>query len=161
MKATGLQRFIQRLAAMRFNSWWLSKLLYKIDPIVMKRSGGKRSLTSSLTGLPVLILKVKGAKSGLVRRTPLVGLFNKGKIILIASYFGKSKHPAWYHNIKANPKVQVEFKGIEKDYRAFEAQGKERQKYWELAENFFVGYKNYKKLAGDRQIPVMVLELIN
>jgi deazaflavin-dependent oxidoreductase (nitroreductase family) len=111
-----------------------------------------------LTGLPVIILKVKGAKSGLERRTPLVGVFEGDKIILIASYFGNRRHPAWYHNIKTNPKVQVEYKGVEKTFKAYEVEGDERKKYWELAEDFFLGYRNYKKWAGDRQIPVIVLE---
>ena len=158
MKITGFHKFVQRLAMIRFNSWWLSKLLYRVDPVIMKRSKGKRSLTTMLTGLPVVIMRSIGAKSGLERITPLVGIYDGGKLILIASYFGNSKHPAWFYNLKANPKVSVEYKGEEIEYISTEVIGAERQKYWEIAESYYPGYRNYKQWAGDRVIPVMILE---
>ena len=133
MKTNWFQRVVQKLASMRFNSWWLAKVLYRIDPIVMKRSGGRSSLTATLTGLPVVILRSIGAKSGLERISPLVGIFDGDKLILIASYFGNKNHPAWYYNLKANPEAWVEFQGQEKRYVSFEVSGKDREKLWGIA----------------------------
>lgn len=160
MKTSGFHKFVQRLAMIRFNSWWLSKLLYRVDPAIIKKSKGKRSLTTLLTGLPVVIMRSIGAKSRLERTTPLVGIYDGENLILIASYFGSSKHPAWYYNLKENPKVSVEYKGEEKEYISKEVTGAERQKYWELAESCYSGYKKYKKWAGERVIPVMLLESV-
>jgi len=142
----------------RLNSWWLSKLLYRVDPAIIKRTKGKRSLTTLLTGLPAVITRSIGAKSGVERITPLVGIFDGENLILIASSFGNQKHPAWFYNLKANPKVSVEYKGEVKEYISTEVTGVERLKYWETAESYYPGYRNYKKWAGDRVIPVMLLE---
>lgn len=161
MKKNIFQGIIQSLAAIRFNSWWLSKVLYRVDPKILKWSKGKYTLTTILTGLPIVILRVKGGKSGIERRTPLVSIFYEDKIILIASYFGNPKHPSWYFNIKANPDVIVEYQGEKKSYKASVVTGDEREKYWNVAEDYYVGYKNYKKWAGDRIIPVIVLEESN
>ena len=161
MKITGFHRFFQKLAALRFNSWWLSKLLYRIDPIIIKKSEGRNSLTTMLTGLPVVVLKSVGARSGVERATPLVGLFIDDRLILTASYFGSRSHPSWYYNIKANPDVTVEYQGVEREYSAREAEGEEREKLWGLASTYYPGYRNYRILAGDRIIPVVVLELKN
>ena len=133
-------------------------MLYRVDPIVVRRSGGRNSLTTMLTGLPVVTLKVIGAKSGVERIITLVGIYDGETLILIASYFGNRKHPAWYYNLAANPKVRVVYQGDEKEYTAREAEGDERLKYWEMAEEYYPGYRNYKRWAGDREIPVMVLD---
>lgn len=158
MKANWFNKLIQKLAASRINSWWLSKLLSRVDPLIIKMSKGKRSLTSMLAGLPTVSLKVIGAKSGVERCTILVGTFEGDKLILIASYFGSRKHPDWYYNLKANPLVRVVFKGKESEYTARETEGDERQRYWNIAVEHYPGYGNYQKWAGERDIPVLLLE---
>ncbi|MFN2143743.1 MAG: nitroreductase family deazaflavin-dependent oxidoreductase, partial [Anaerolineales bacterium] len=95
---------------------------------------------------------------GLPRTTPLVALAEGEKIILIASYFGSTRHPAWYYNLRANPEVSVSHKGQTGQYRARLAVGEEREGYWEMAASLYPGYTLYKQKAGDRQIPVVVLE---
>ena len=136
-------------------------MLYRVDPIVIMRSGCRNSLTTMLTGLPIVTLKSIGAKSGLERGITLVGIYDGKILILFASYFGNRKHPAWYYNLAANPQVRVDYQGIEKEYTSREAEGDERLKYWEIAEEYYSGYRNYKKWAGDREIPVMVLDPID
>jgi len=148
---------IQKIAATSFGSWLLADNLHKIDRPFLRLSNDRISLTGILAGLPVIILTTIGAKSGLQRKMPLSAVFDGEKVILIASYLGKLNHPAWYHNLKANPKAQVKIQGKEKDYIAREAEGEERQRYWAQAVELYQGYENYRKRAGNRLIPVMVL----
>lgn len=148
---------IQKIAATPFGSWLLADNLHKIDRPFLRLSNDRISLTGILAGLPVIILATTGAQTGKQRRTPLAAVFDDEKVILIASYLGKPGHPAWYHNLKADPKARVKIHGEERDYIAREAQGEERQRYWAQAVELYQGYENYRIRAGDRLIPVMVL----
>lgn len=148
---------IQKLAASSFGSWLLAGTLHKLDRPFLRLSDDRFSLTGILAGLPVIVLTTTGARSGMQRRTPLAAVLDDEKIILIASSFGSSHHPAWYHNLKANPRVQVKIQGEERDFIAREAEGEERQKYWDQAVELYQGYKNYRKKAEGRVIPVIVL----
>jgi deazaflavin-dependent oxidoreductase (nitroreductase family) len=148
---------IQKIAATSFGSWLLADNLHKIDRPFLYLSNDRISLTGILAGLPVVILTTTGVKSGLQRKMPLSAVFDGEKVILIASYLGKPNHPAWYHNLKANPTARVKIRGKERDYIAREAEGEERQRYWAQATELYQGYENYRKKAGDRVIPLMVL----
>ena len=149
---------IRKLAATNFGIWLLAGTLHRIDKPLLRLSRNRTSFTSILAGLPVIVLTTTGAKSGLPRTTPLVALAEEDKIILIASYFGSTRHPAWYYNLRANPEVSVSHKGQTGQYRARLAVGEEREGYWEMAASLYPGYTLYKQKAGDRQIPVVVLE---
>jgi deazaflavin-dependent oxidoreductase (nitroreductase family) len=88
--------------------------------------------------------------------TPL-GYFTDGdNVILIASRGGNRNHPAWYHNVIANPEVELWTKGGGGRYRAREAQGELRQRLWDLATEFYPGFAKYQERAGDRRIPVIL-----
>jgi deazaflavin-dependent oxidoreductase (nitroreductase family) len=150
---------IQKAAATSFGSWLLAGNLHRIDRPFLRLSSGRTSLTGILAGLPVVILTTTGAKSGKPRSTPLAAVFDEDKVILIASYLGKCRHPAWYHNLKANPKARLKIAGEERGYIAREAQGEERERYWAQAVQLYHGYENYREKASNRRIPVMVLTL--
>ncbi|MCB2178462.1 nitroreductase family deazaflavin-dependent oxidoreductase [bacterium] len=156
-----LHRLIKRLAATRFGIWLLADTLHRMDAPVLRWSHNRTSLTTWLTGLPVVVLTTTGAKSGLPRQTPLVGLVDGKKIILIASQFGRPRNPSWYYNLTAHPQVQVESKNRSGTYRAREAQGAERQRYWDLAAAYYPGYTRYEQKAKPRIIPVIVLEPVD
>ena len=149
---------IQKLAASRFGSWLLTDNLQRFDKLLLRLTSNRISFTSWLAGLPVVVLHTIGARTGLPRRTPLVAIPDGDRIILIASYFGRPKHPAWYFNLKAHPEVKVSIDGDCGDYFARLAAGEEREKYWDMAVGAYHGYQRYKQNAGDRQIPVIVLE---
>jgi len=149
---------IQKLAATPFGIWLLSGTLYRIDKPLLHLTRNKTSFTSILAGLPVIVLTTTGAKSGLRRQTPLVALAEEDRIILIASYFGSTRHPSWYYNLKANPEVSVSHSGQSGHYLARLASGEERTYYWQIAASLYPGYQLYEQKAGDRQIPVVVLE---
>ncbi len=149
---------IRKLAATNFGIWLLSGTLNRIDRPLLRLSRNRTSFTSILAGLPVIVLTSTGAKSGLPRTTPLVALVDGDKVILIASYFGSAKHPAWYYNLKANPEVSLSHRGQSGQYRARTSSGEEREHYWQMAASLYPGYSLYKQKAGDRQIPVVVLK---
>jgi deazaflavin-dependent oxidoreductase (nitroreductase family) len=109
----------------------------------------------------VVLLTSKGAKSGLLRTTPLMGIQDHsgtGKFALIASNYGQGYHPAWYYNLKANPEVTCTIDGIEGKYVAYQAQGQEYTRYWEAAIDLYLGFAQYQIRAGDRHIPIMILD---
>jgi deazaflavin-dependent oxidoreductase (nitroreductase family) len=112
----------------------------------------------TLAGRRVGFLKVRGAKSGVERVTPLVYTPDGENILLVASRGGDTKHPAWYLNVKANPDVRFNAKGTERAYMARTAVGDERDELWPKVVRRYSGYLVYQKRAGDREIPVVVLE---
>ena len=118
---------------------------------------GKHTL-SELFGWPIIQLTTIGAKTGKPYALPLVGLFDGGKIGLIASSFGRQHNPGWYYNLKNHPECEVQFNGRAGKYMAREAYGEECEKYWQIAISNYKGYDLYKIRAAHRQIPVMVLE---
>jgi deazaflavin-dependent oxidoreductase (nitroreductase family) len=151
-------RIIQKVAASAFGSWLLTENLQRIDKPLLHLTNNRVSFTSLLAGLPVIVLHTIGAKTGLPRQTPLVAHSDGEKIILIASYFGKSCHPSWYYNLKANPEVKVSLNGYSADHIARLSSGEERELYWQQAVSLYHGYRRYEQQAGNREIPVVVLE---
>jgi deazaflavin-dependent oxidoreductase (nitroreductase family) len=110
------------------------------------------------TGLPVVFLSTTGARSGKSRNVPLAGYPDGEKIILIASSLGSVHHPAWYHNLRANPRVQLSINGQTGNYNARIANKSERDDYWQLALDYYPGYQAYEQRCGRREIPIVVLE---
>lgn len=153
------QRIIQRLASIEFiSSGLLSKYLHRWDAAVLKWSNGEKSLTTMFTGLPVVVLTTTGARSGKPRNVPLAGYPDGENIILIASSLGSFHHPAWYHNLRANPRVQLIINGQTGNYNARIANKSEREGYWQLALDYYPGYQAYEQRCGGREIPIVVLE---
>lgn len=143
--------------ALRPASWFFSRTLHIFDRYVERISAGRMTFTELLGGVPVLTLTTIGIKSGLPRKTPLIGFPKGNQILLIASNFGRTYHPAWYLNLRENPDVTVTYKGKSEAFRANEAEGTERDQGWKLAVKCFQGYENYRRWAGSRRIPVILL----
>jgi deazaflavin-dependent oxidoreductase (nitroreductase family) len=153
------QRIIQRLASIEFiSSGFLAKYLHRWDTAVLKWSKGERSLTTLLTGLPVVVLTTTGARSGKPRTIPLAGFPDGGNIILVASSLGNTHNPGWYYNLKANPEVQLNINDQSSNYVARVVDKSERERYWQLALSYYPGYVEYEKRCGGREIPIVVLE---
>lgn len=151
-----LQRILQKIPASRLGSTFFSRTLHYFDRRLMKATGGRLSLPGILAGIPVVTVTTKGAKSGLPRTVPLVAFADGERIILIASNWGQKHHPAWYLNLRANPRATVD--GRQGSYIAREAGDDEREKYWEMAYSLYFGFRLYRQRAGDRKIPIMILE---
>lgn len=129
---------------------WVKEQLEKIDETGTTESVG-------VNGMQVVVFTVRGAKSGKLRRVPLMRVEHDGVYAAVASKGGAPKHPVWYHNITANPHVEVQ-DGTEKhDGVAREISGAERDEWWERAVAAFPPYKEYQDKT-DRQIPVLLIE---
>ena len=119
-----------------------------------ERSGGTQG--TDLNGLPVIILTSLGARTGKVRKTPLMRVEHDGEYAVVASQGGAPKHPVWYYNLTANPHVELQDGPVRKDYQAREVHGAERDTWWERAVAAYPDYAEYQKNT-DRTIPVFVL----
>ncbi len=118
-------------------------------------SGGTEGTT--MAGKPVVILTTLGARSGKVRKIPLMRVEHDGAYAVVASMGGAPTHPVWYHNIVAHPQVELQ-DGTEKhDYVAREVTGDEKADWWERSVAAWPDYAEYQKKT-DREIPVFVLE---
>jgi deazaflavin-dependent oxidoreductase (nitroreductase family) len=119
-------------------------------------SGGTKANTLRDTGIPVIIVTMKGAKSGKVRKIGLMRVEHGGEYALVASYGGAPKHPVWYHNLTADPSaVQVQDGPEPFDVTVREVDGDERAAWWERAVAVFPNYAEYQAKT-DRQIPVLI-----
>ncbi|MCB0950655.1 MAG: nitroreductase family deazaflavin-dependent oxidoreductase [Mycobacterium sp.] len=117
-------------------------------------SGGTKG--TEMKGKPVILLTSIGAKTGKIRKTPLMRVEHNGEYAVVASLGGAPKHPVWYYNLKANPRVELQDGTETADYDAREVFGEEKEAWWERAVAAWPDYADYQKKT-DRQIPVFVL----
>lgn len=116
---------------------------------------------SSVYPTPVMLLTTTGAKSHQPRTLPVLYVTDGERLILIASNYGKTSHPAWYRNLIANPTVDVLAGKHSGTYTASEiTDPAERDRAWALALDQYAGYGDYEERAGDRTIPLVRLERI-
>ena len=118
-------------------------------------SGGTRGTT--LRGMPVIVLTTRGARSGRLRKTPLMRVEHEGRYAAVASLGGAPKHPVWYFNLRADPHVELQDGPRRHDLLAREVAGEERERWWERAVAAYPDYADYQRRT-DRVIPVLVLE---
>ena len=123
-------------------------------------SGGTKGNTLMDTGMPVIVLTTQGAKSGRIRKTPLMRVEHEGRYAAVASLGGAPKHPVWYHNVKADPLVELQDGPVKRDFRAREVTGSEKDEWWERAVAAYPPYAEYQEKT-DRVIPVFVLEPVD
>ncbi len=120
-------------------------------------SGGTQGTTLLGTGLPVVIVTNVGAKTGKVRKTPLMRVEHEGSYAAVASKGGAPEHPVWYYNLRANPRVTLQDGPVRTDMIARELSGTEREQWWQRAVAAYPPYAEYQVKTA-RQIPVFVLE---
>ncbi|MFI1675958.1 nitroreductase family deazaflavin-dependent oxidoreductase [Streptomyces sp. NPDC020607] len=117
-------------------------------------SGGTEGTT--MQGKPVILLTSVGARSGKLRKNPLMRVEHAGEYALVASKGGDPANPSWYHNLVAQPHVELQDGPVKKDYRARIASGEERRLWWERAVAVWPQYDEYRTKT-DREIPLFVL----
>ncbi len=111
----------------------------------------------TLEGKPVIILTTRGRKSGAVRKSPLMRVEHDGRYVVVASMGGAPKHPVWYLNLVADPRVTLQDGASVMELRAHTATPEERAVWWPRATAAWPAYDDYQKKT-DRQIPVVILE---
>lgn len=111
---------------------------------------------TDMKGKPIILLTTIGAKTGKIRKTPLMRVEHDGEYAVVASLGGAPKHPVWYHNIVAHPHVELQDGPVNKEYEAREVFDQEKATWWDRAVAAWPDYADYQKKT-DRQIPVFVL----
>lgn len=124
---------------------------------LIESSGGTAG--TELHGMRVIVLTTLGAKSGKLRKTALMRVEHEGVYAVVASLGGAPKHPQWYFNIVASPRVELQDGAVKQDYVAREITGEEKAVWWERSVAAFPPYADYQTKT-DREIPVFLLEAV-
>lgn len=133
------------------SSWdWVAQQVDRYES-----SGGTKGLTQQ--GKPVVVVTMRGRKSGKVRKAALMRVEHEGRYAIVASKGGDDLHPEWYFNLVADPQVVLQDGPAVQDMRARELDGGERDEWWARAVEAWPDYANYQRKT-DRTIPVLVLE---
>lgn len=156
--AGALKAVIGKVAFSAGGQWYLRNVSPRVDPALMRFSRGR---VSSLGAWPRCVLLTNtGAKSGIERVTPLIYFTDDDRVILVASNYGGTRHPAWYHNVTANPTVTLRGGGFEGRFVGREVTGAERDRLWALAKQWIPGYSQYEGASAGRQIPLVAFTQI-
>lgn len=123
-------------------------------------SGGTQGTTLRDTGLPVVIITNRGARTGKVRKTPVMRVEHGGRYAAVASQGGAPTHPYWYYNFVTHPRVELQDGPGKQDMIVREVTGDERAQWWERAVAAYPPYAEYQQKTT-RQIPVFVLEPVS
>jgi F420H(2)-dependent quinone reductase len=119
-----------------------------------ERTGGAEGNT--LRGKPIIVLTTLGASSGKLRKTALMRVEHDGRYAVVASKGGAPKHPLWFHNVVANPQVELQDGPVKRDYVAHQATGAEYDEWWARAVEAWPDYAQYQTRT-ERKIPLFVL----
>jgi deazaflavin-dependent oxidoreductase (nitroreductase family) len=110
-----------------------------------------------MQGLPIVVVSMRGARTGALRKVPVMRVEHEGRYALVGSQGGSPKHPLWVHNLRANPEVVLQDGSTPVTFRAHEAGPEERAEWWPRCVEAFPPYEQYQAKT-DRLIPVFVLE---
>jgi deazaflavin-dependent oxidoreductase (nitroreductase family) len=157
-QATPVQRALRRLVSSAPGAWLGVRVLQRADEPVFRLTRGRCTLSSLLSGLPVVWLTTTGARSGKPRTVPVLGFPSAEGLVVIASNFGQHRHPDWYHNLRAHPEAELVVEGRRQRVRAVEAHGERRERIWREGLRIYPGWAAYERRAGGRRAAVLVLE---
>jgi deazaflavin-dependent oxidoreductase (nitroreductase family) len=157
-RAGAFHRHVRRTAATRPMAKIYGVIQQPLDRLVYRLSSGTTTATSWLAGVEITMLTTTGAKTGRPRTLPVLGLPDDEGTIVIASNFGRLRHPSWYHNLRANPHATIVVDGVRRDVVARELTGSDRERGYRRGEEIFPGFTRYVGWAKQRRIPVLRLE---
>jgi len=120
-------------------------------------SGGTEATVLERTGDPIVVVTSVGAKSGKLRKNPVMRVERDGTYLAIASKGGSDDNPEWYHNFLAHPEVELQDGAEKHTYAVRLVTGADRVEWWDYAKHTWPTYAEYEKRT-DREIPVFVLE---
>jgi deazaflavin-dependent oxidoreductase (nitroreductase family) len=138
---------------------YLGRRSTKIHVALYRRTGGK--FGGHLPGWPsarILLLDHTGARSGVRRTSPLMYHEDGDIVAVVASKGGQPTHPAWFHNVKANPDTAIQIGSVIRDVRARVATDEERARLWAKFVAFYPGYDFFQRNAKGRKIPIVILD---
>ena len=155
--ANAFHRAMRRFIATKVGVTLFRPTAHHLDRLASKLTGGRRSASLIVTGVPAVMLTTIGAKSAQPRTVALFPIPHPEGVAVIASNFGGTKHPAWYHNLKANPHATVTVEGDTWDAVARVASPGERDEIWAKGVDIYPGWRKYEVTAGNRHIGALVL----
>ena len=120
-------------------------------------SGGTRANTLRQTGIPVIVVSMRGRKSGKVRKIALMRVEHEGCYAIVASIGGAPTNPQWYANLLADPNISIQDGAVAHDFVAREISGDEKATWWQRGVDVFANYAEYQSKT-DREIPVLIAE---
>lgn len=156
-EAGPVRRLVLGTGRLRPVARFSARFMHHLDKPVYRLSGGRITLVGAVSGLPVLLLTTIGARTGQARTWPLLGFPDAERTIVLASNYGQPHHPAWYHNLRAEPRAVLEVNGVRLPVVAEEAEGTERERLWLAALNVYPAWSEYERRARPRRIPILVL----
>jgi deazaflavin-dependent oxidoreductase (nitroreductase family) len=156
-RPTAFQQGTRWLAATRPGAWVFAHLLHRIDRIAFRRSGGRWTVTSALSALPVVMLTTTGGRTGLARTVPVLGFPVDGETAVAAGNFGRIQDPAWCLNLRRNPSAEIVTAGRRRRVVAEELAGDAREAVWRRAIAIYPGAAAYQRRAAGRTIGVFLL----
>ncbi|WP_139828994.1 nitroreductase/quinone reductase family protein [Mycobacterium riyadhense] len=156
-QAGAFPRLIRRTAGTRPMAWLYGHIQEPLDRFVCRLSSGRTTLTSLLGDVDTTILTTTGAKSGLPRTHVVLGMPDGERVIVVASNYGRGRHPAWYYNLIANPRASIEIDGVTRDVVAQRLTGEERERYYQRSVDIYPGFDLYRRRAN-REIQVLALD---
>lgn len=153
---TPFDKLAQAFARTKLGGWLFVNVFPVIDRRLIPLTGGRLTVA---VGQPILLLHTHGARSGQPRSTPLLYTRHGGGYVVVASKAGADHNPAWYHNLRAHPdEVAIEVGGRRIAVHPRQAEGAEREELWRVVNDNYNGYRVYQQRAGERTIPVVILE---
>jgi deazaflavin-dependent oxidoreductase (nitroreductase family) len=156
-QANPVRRVVRVTAAWTPVSWFYARTLHHVDRVVYRITSGRATFVSWVAGLPIVMLTTTGARSSRRHTLPLVALPEGDRLVVIASNYGQRRNPAWYHNLRANPRATIAFEGVTREVVARELEGAERERFYERGIEIYPGWTTYRKRAAHRRIPVLEL----
>lgn len=153
------QRAMWHVSASRPGAWFFARSAHHFDRFLLRHTRGQVTLATVVAGIPVVTIVTTGARTGQRRTTPLLGVPVGDDLAVIGTRFGQRGTPGWYYNIRANPEVEVSYRGKSVAAAVREAQGEEWQDIWERARKVYAGYEAYARRIQDRQIHIMILSM--
>lgn len=156
---TWWSRVLAAITSSRPGAWFFQRNAHWIDRRVLRLTDGRHSLSSLLVRKPVLMVTTKGRRSGAPRTVPLLGIPFDHAVALIGTNFGQSPTPGWVHNLRAEPRARLEYRGRSVEVTSRTATPDEFELIFPLAVEHYAGYARYRARL-DRHIEVFVLEKV-
>ncbi len=153
-----VQRGMQALGSTPPGAWTLSKVLAPMDRWMLQATRGRTTFAGALAGVPVITLTTTGAKSGLPRTSPLLGIPVEGSLAVLGTNYGQPATPAWTHNLAANPAAEVGYRGASAPVLARLAGDVEYEHAFERSSTIYPGYPKYRARVTERPIRVFILD---
>jgi deazaflavin-dependent oxidoreductase (nitroreductase family) len=146
-------RAYARLVGTRAMGWLSRMVVWKLDPLLLRLSGGRVGMGLLL---PTALLETRGARTGQPRRNGVIYFHDGDRVTIVASKLGLPEHPAWFHNLRAHPEVRLGGQPFHAEVVDDEAA---RTRLWQLADRVFPAYAGYRARAAQagRDIPIVQL----